>query len=578
MLGFLPALLLVAAQQASEPPFSLDLPDGYRPFLEAEDNPGNWVADRADDQATFRVHHFLLGSLGAKADLVAEDIRKRSWEPTLRSKEHTIEPWAGDIDGIEAAGWVIHYLREKAKMMVLQRIAIQGDNMIVLVWEGPQAAGVDAGQRLDSFRIPEAWISLPQFEVDIYRGLGPDADHQPFPGRLEIHVEVPALAVEPELRITMTYTPGLAPVPGGEFHWQLPAGASALPLDDSLGGRRIRYSLPVGEEADLGAAYGLTRIGKNSFSALDPLWLAIPSPALTGANLQPPGWHMAVTHLANMEVLSAPLVKKDYLEETKALFSDFRPVPAGVAWPFFLVGDFEAQQTSGHNWHLRLDSKAKLDEDAMRELVRLSKVLEEWLPGGTPSWTVGSFPWIGDRVLPHLIILDEQRGWFQEPVDAPFEGLTRRVALARLLCQQRCGIQQHGQGSAALFLETSLAEFLTYRLLQASGNAEDAQAMVAHWRSKELLAGPLPQPLSTLQIGDLYGPRRLLSFGPLVWLAIEQACGREAFDGMIGEVLAAPGWWSTRELETLLENAAPEFDWDPFLVAHLYGRTLPDAP
>ncbi|MHC4380417.1 MAG: hypothetical protein ACYSU1_04940 [Planctomycetota bacterium] len=531
MLGFLPAILLVAAQQSSSSPFTFDLPESYPPFTAAPESPGTWASTREDGRSSFRVSRFLV-TLGAKANL---------------------------------------------GMVVMQRVAIQADNMFMLVWEGPEAGAKDAAARLDAFQVPEAWISLPQLEVDIYRGLGAEADYQPFPGSLMIHIEVPALAADPNLLITMSYKGSHQPEPGERIHWQLPVGATEVTLADDQDGRRIRYSLPVGEEADLGAAYGITRIGEESFSALDPLWLAIPSPALDMGNLQPPRWNLSVTHLAHLEVLSAPLVSKSFQEEDKALVSEFQAVTPGVAWPYFLVGDFESHQTAGRNWSLRLDSKAKLDEDAVRELVRLSEVLEGWIPGGNPDWTVGSFPWLGDRVLPTLIVLDEQRGWFQEPVDAPLEGLARRVALARLLCQQRCGIRQHGQGSAALFLEASLAEFLTYRLLQKSGNAEDAEAMLAHWKRQETLAGPLPQPLSTLEIDDLYGPKRLLSFGPLVWLAIEQTCGQAAFDSMIGEVLAAPGWWSTRDLEQKLAKAAPEFDWDPFLVAHLYGRTLPAA-
>ena len=574
MAGLLSTLLLVVAQQASPLPFEFDLPQGYAAFHPAE--AGAWSSMRADGLASFRIHHFEI-ERGALPKAVAEFIRQNSWEPTLKDVPHEIAPWEGVIDGHEAAGWVIDYRNGSQSLTVVQRIAIQGDRMVMLVWEGPSPARESVEGLFDAFRIPSDWLAIPPPEVDIYRGLGPSADMQPFPGSLAIDVQVPSFSALEALDILVTYTPGLGPVADGPLSWHLPAGATALPLADDLGGRRTFYRIPLHEDAGLGSPFGITRVGIHSFTALDPQWLAVPSVADDITRLIPPAWSLQLLHPAHLEPLGGVVASKSFDESAKAIRTTFHSHEAGLAWPYFLVGDYELRQTGGVTWHLRLDSKASLEEDAMREAVRLQKALEKWMPGGSKDWTMATFPWVGDRVLPGLLVLDEQRGWFDQPVDALDQGLTRRVQLARLLCQERAGIRRHGLGSASLFLDASLAEYLSWRLLSASGNQDDADALYASWRTAETQAGPLPAPLSLLEIGDLYGPRRLLSFGPLVWRAAEQACGREAFDTLLREVLGTPGWWSTADLETRLAKAAPDVDWEAFFLRHVYGRELPQA-
>jgi len=579
MIGLLAALVLASVQQAPSLPFQFDLPQGYGAFAESMEGPGSWVSTRKDKGASFRVRHFPLGAMGAIPAAVAKDIRARMWAPRLQGIEHGFEAWSGKVDGIEAAGWIISYKTDRSRMTILQRIAIQGDAMTMVVWEGPSAGQALASAALDGFHVPEAWLSIPAPEQDIYRGLGPSANAPLFPGRLEIDVFLHSFAVDEFFTVRMTYVPGLAPISSQELSWVLPLGAIPQDQVDDLGGLRIVYRIPMDKASGLGGPYGITRLEGQEFSALNPLWLALPSPAAGMNNVQPPAWKMTITHLANLEAISTSVTRKRFDEASKAMVTEFEGLKAGVAWPFFLVGDYELRQTSNQNWHLRLDSKATLQEDAMLEIMRLRKVLDAWLPRNHDHWNLASFSWIGDRVMPGLIVLDEQRDWFTSPVDSKMKGgtLSRRTALARLLCQEPFGARLHGRGSAALFLEASLAEYAAWRLLEAAGNQSDAEALHRQWVARESQAGKLSQPLSMLEIGDLYGPRRLLSFGPLVWQAIEKQCGREAFDAILCEKLAEGHSWSTQDLEVALKTSNPKVDWDSFFLKHVYGRHLPVA-
>ena len=577
MIGLLTALVLASAQQAPALPFQFDLPEGYGAFEESVEGPGSWISTRKDEGANFRVRHYALNAMGAIPSAVAQKFREDMWAPRLQGIEHSFEAWSGKMDSIDAAGWVITYQHGRNSMTILERIAIQGDSMTTVLWEGPSAGHVSASQYLDAFSIPEAWQALPAPEQDIYRGLGPTANAPMFPGSLELDVFLHSFAVDEYFTVRMTYVPSLAPVASQDFSWILPAGAIEQEQVDNLGGRRVVYRVPLDHASGLGAPYGITRLEGQEFSALNPLWLAMPSPAASMPNVQPPAWKMSITHLANLEALSTSITRKRFDDVNKAIVTEFDGLSAGIAWPFFLIGDYELRQTRSQNWHLRLDSKATLEEDAMLEIMRLRKVLDAWLPRNNTHWEMASFPWIGDRVMPGLLVLDEQREWFSSPVDSKLDGISRRTALARLLCQEPFGARLHGRGSAALFLETSLAEYAAWRLLVAAGNPSDAEALRQSWIRQEQLAGKLPLPLSMLEIGDLYGPRRLLSFGPLVWQSIEAHCGREALDAILREKLAAGNLWSTQDLEVALNQANPDVDWNAFFLKHVYGRHLPTA-
>ena len=573
MLGILAISVLAwAQQQPLAPPFELPLPAGFEEFTQNADGMGVWTAPRSDGIAKFEVSHFLLGSFGANAKAVAENYRQNHWLPLLGEREHSFTAWQGKLDSYSAEGWEITYSQGSRKMMVVQRLTIQGDRMTMVLWEGMAAAVDDARTRLAAFRMPLEWVPAPPPEVDIYAGLGANGTAAVFPGSFHLEVRVPPAEIAAQIEVDITYVPGLAPVASGEFQWHLPQDAEVMAVKEDLGGRRIRYRLPLTEEG----TNGLTRINKDSFSALDSLWVAVPTflfDSKTG--FEPPAWTLRVLHPPHLLSLGTEQMALEFSEELNANITDFVPMPAGRAWPYFMVGAYKKEQTSGLNWHLRLDSKSRLTHDTVRELMRLRPILDQWMPGSSEVWSVASFQYIGDRVLPNLLVLDEELDWFQAPVDVELNGLTRRVTLARLLCQQRFGSRLHGLGSAKLFLDVSLAEYATWRLLSQSDNQADADALLAQWKLAEEYAGKLPMPVSLLDSSDLFGARRLLSFGPLVWMAIEKRCGRIAFDAMLQDLLQQPRSWTTADLEAELSKRQPAVDWTAFMRQHVYGRTMP---
>jgi len=574
VLGFLAISLLAWAQQPTSQPFELPLPDGFGDFVQSDDGMEIWTSKRADGRASFRVSHYILGSLGANSKALAERYRQNQWLPMLGEVKHTITPWQGMVGGHQGDGWKISYTNGNDEVVFLQRLTIQGDRLTELLWEGLAAAADDAGSRLDSFQMPLEWVPAPLPDVDIYRGLGPNGTALPFPGSFRIEVRVPPAEIAEQIEVDLTYVPGVEPVPSGEFSWYLPDGAETMPVEEDLGGRRVLYRLPM----SLDGTNGLTRIGKDTFSALDSLWMAVPSFLLDSkAGYQPPAWSLRVIHQPHLLSLGGPIQAHNFSDSLKASITDFAPMAAGRAWPFFLVGAYKKQQTSGLNWNLRLDSKAKLVHDSVRELVRLQETLNGWLPGASEAWSVASFPYIGDRVLPDFLVLDEELGWFQAPVDVNMNGLARRVTLARLLCQERFGSRLQGLGTAKLFLDASLAEYATWRLLQLGDNQDDADRLLASWQQAEELAGKIPLPISLMDSSDLFGARRLLSYGPLVWLQIEKRCGREAFDKMLVDLLEEPRSWNCADLEAKLKECQPETDWTAFLREHVFGRSLPTA-
>lgn len=578
VLGILSLTLLAWAQQPEAAPFELELPAGFAAFTQNDDGATSgvevWTATRKDGQANFQVMHQWLGSSDAIAESVAASQREGRWTPMLAQRKHEMNAWTGTIDTFAAAGTEIQYTQGPTPMMIIERITVQGDSMVVLLWEGLAAAGADARKTLDGFHMPQIWLPTPAPEVDIYRGLGPNGTALPFPGSFNIVTQAIPVENSDELRlkVDLTYVPDVTPVATGEFQWQLPPGAKVLPMDEDLGGRRTIYSLPITGTGD----HGLLRINRDSFSALDALWLAVPGFLLESkTGFQPPAWKLEVIHSPHLLSLGPALESQQYSERLSARITSFKTVEAGLAWPYFLVAAYKREQTKGLNWSLRLDSKAKLSQDSVLELVRLRAVLDGWLPGASASWTVATFNFSGDRVLPNLLVLDEANDWFQAPVDAKLQGLRRRVTLARLLCQERFGTRLQGLGTAKLFLDTSLAEYATWRLLQQSNNQADADELLAWWSLREQQLGRLPMPLSLLDTSDLFGAQRLLSFGPMVWVSIEKKLGRDGIDAMLQALLASPRSWSTADLEALLQKHQPDVDWATFLRKHVYGRTLP---
>ncbi|RMH02343.1 MAG: hypothetical protein D6702_09145, partial [Planctomycetota bacterium] len=213
-------------------------------------------------------------------------------------------------------------------------------------------------------------------------------------------------------------------------------------------------------------------------------------------------------------------------------------------------------------------------------LARAAAELGRSLPAAAagPVWSVTSFAGTGDRVLPGLLVLDEERGWLQQPVDSAWgpAGGTRRRGLAELAAGRAFGLRLRGRGSAAPFLEASLTAYLARRILADLGHADEAEALLAAWRAHDQAAGELPAPLSLLPREDLFGAQRLLGRGPLVWLAIERRAGRDRLDAVLNGFLKAGGFWTTEELRRALEERTGE-SWEAFFRDHVYGRRPPPA-
>lgn len=568
-------LLLALVPQQAEVPFTLELPEGYEAFAPTPGRPGSWSARRGDGQAQVMVSHYDLGMPGAQLGAVLEDIATRKWRPMLAQLPDTsLERWSGEIGGLEAGGWEVRYRNGERAMAISERLALAGDRMVVLVWDGPEAAREGMESSLASLVVPAAWLPLPPPQVDPARGLGGGLPLA-FPGSLRVEVDLRGFAEAQELAFLVVHE-GEAATPNGG--WRLPLAAVRADRQESDPAASVRYRLKMDEDHGLGASYGITRLPGQTFAALDPLWLALPEElAASGRNYAPPAWSLRAFHSAHLRVMTARPVETVFQESDGTMVSTMAALEAGRAWPFLVLGEYRLRRDDGVDWWLRLDAKARTPE----EVVRAWKALEA---SATKLWgvdmapTLASYPYVGDRVLPGLLLLDEEQGWFDRPMDGSLDSTPRLVALARLVAQQRFGARLRGSGTATQFLERSLAEFAAARLLETSG-LSDAEALAAElradWRNREEEAGELPLPLSLLPIEDLYGPRRLLSFGPLVWEAIEGRIGREAFDAMLRKLLTEPRRWSCADLESLLAAAAPEADWESFLRASVYGRELP---
>jgi len=578
------ALLLLSCAQGpvQEPaPFTFDLPAGYESFVATPARPGTWASRRQDGQARISVSHYTLGMPGAQLDAVLEDLATRQWQPLLKSvTAPSLERWTGSLSGLEAGGWEVQYLLETKRMAISQHLALVGDQMIVLLWEGPAEARSAMDAVFDSLVVPDSWLPLPAPTVDPARGMGGELT-TPFPGSLRIAVDLRAFGEEEALEFLVTHDATALSDPteqGTAMEWQLPPAATLMPASPSDGPNSVRYRLLLDEEHGLGNGYGITRLPGQSLAALDPLWLALPK-SLAEAELfyAPPAWSLTVYHSAQLRALAAHPVLTSFNQDNGTMTSAMPELAAGQAWPFLILAEYQRRRDHEVDWWLRLDAKALTPEAVIRSWQALDQTANR-LWGKVETPTLASFPYIGDRVLPGLLLLDEQRGWFDKPIDSTLDGEPRLVALARLVAQQRFGAHLHGEGTAAQFLERSLAEYATARLLEQCGlpEAEDMAAELRKsWKLRELASPPLPLPLSLLPVDDLYGPRRLLSFGPLVWQAIADHLGEGSFDAMLQDQLAAPSRWSCATLEAALQARQPDYPWEAFLRASLYGRELP---
>jgi hypothetical protein len=110
-------------------------------------------------------------------------------------------------------------------------------------------------------------------------------------------------------------------------------------------------------------------------------------------------------------------------------------------------------------------------------------------------------------------------------------------------------------------------------LLEGAGYADEAKSMSDFWESNESNAGSLPQALSLIPISDLYGARRLLSYGSIVWANIAGRLGPEKFNELCRQIYSKPAY-SADELLKMLVQAAPDNDWSKYFQQHVFGNQL----
>lgn len=594
MVPLLCLAVLCALQAPAAAPFEFELPEGYSPFAPREGRADSWAAARTVGGAQFVVDHFLLEHAGAFPGTVAEMRRQHFWTQDLQGREHRIEPWTGDWADEEAAGSDILFETETGSRALFERLLVLGDHLILASWEGPADARETGLEGLASFRVPPEWRPAPAEDFDEGRGLVPAAMLVPWEDRLEVTLDLSELGAD-ALAVALRLVPR---TPTGEpLLWELPrsplvevpAGSiEARPADgrllvepDADGSYRLGYRILL-EAAEAEQLLGLGLYAQpNAVAFVDPGWLATPRPPAAPdgrpARWLPPAWELAVRLPVPYQAVSwADAGSEAFDEDSGSLEFAFPALPAGRGWPFLLVSRFREEEAAGRELWLRLGSPSSAFDGPARFLDLLSETLAEWLPAADEEWRLATWPASGSRALPGLVLLDELEGWLVEPVDAEWRGHSRRVGLARQIAVRPFGLQLRGAGSGAAFLESSLAEYTAWRLLESAGRTADAEALRRWWERREAEAGPLRQPLSTVPRSDLEGPQRLLSRGALVWLAIEQRAGRKTLDAVLNGFLERGTPWTTEDLRQALEAATSE-SWEPFFRRCVYGRELPET-
>ncbi|HEX9793081.1 MAG TPA: hypothetical protein VGC54_03780 [Planctomycetota bacterium] len=606
----LPNLLLalaLAPQGPGQAPFALDLPPGYTTFVPAPNESGESfesLAAAGEDAGRFAVHSWLLAAPGARAELVAAHQRASFWTGQLRGVAHEMDAWEGPWSGRPAAGTIIAYTRERARRTAFERVLVIDDRLVIATWEGPQADAAEATTALDSFVLPAAWIPPPPPESDVERGLGPTARLLPSPGRMDVLFDYGDAALE-SFTVEIVFAPGPdLPWAESEVFWRPPPFARIVDGAEALadgrwrtprgedGGVRLRYELPLerSEETVAGLAEAAARHGLmvaySRLAALDPLWLAAPEYpgelAQASGVPTPPAWALEILMPAHFSAFSWTPATESGILASGVKRVRFPELAAGRAWPFFLAGAYRGETYAGRVAQLAVGARAHKQGEVVRFLDAMSAALADWLPpadqGTAPAtaWRLATFDGVFDRALPGLLVLDDLQGWLVSPLDGPWMGATRRAGLAQRISARAFGMQLRGAGNGAVFLEPALAEYGAWRLLQATGHAADADALLASWRQGETLAGPLPRPLTLMPPADLTMGRRLLTRGALVWLAIEQRAGRAALDAVLRKALAVGGTWTTEVLREALEDETGS-KWSDFFAAHVYGRREPET-
>ncbi|MDE0585374.1 MAG: hypothetical protein OSB63_02015 [Planctomycetota bacterium] len=470
--------------------------------------------------------------------------------------------WSGKVSVLDGGGFDI----VTSDSIILQRIAIHETLMVVISWESPKDKSDDGRECLDSFVIPQSWLASDLVVNDIYHGNSSRGLDSDYPGTLVISVSLANSNTTNLIDIEVAFV-GHENAP--KFEWQLPDLAIN---SKAIGGGAISYQLALNTGDDISIPNGIFRLNGNDLTAFDPLWLAIPNFA-DDVEYRSPAWQLSLEYAPHLIAVSAPMIKVELNESRKLKNSVTQIIPSGSSWPFFAVANYRAREVDDFKWFLRLDSKSKLPDDVIEELLLLDKVLDSQLGAHKTPFTVSSFPYSGDRLFSGLLVFDEQRGWFDSPTDASIDSFSRRVHLARILCEYRFGIESAGRGSAKLFLTRSLAEYLAQQLLEKTGYEDAAKSMSDFWQLNENNSGSLPQALSLTPIYDLYGARRLLSFGSIVWQDIATRLGAKKFNGLCKQIYSKPAY-SADDLLKMLLQVAPDNDWRKYFQRHVFGNQL----
>ncbi|MBC8369221.1 MAG: hypothetical protein H8E25_04415 [Planctomycetes bacterium] len=558
MFSALGILALFCCQQSAIE-FDIELPSYFGEFVDNGD--ASFTAKSTSPLAVVKVARYELATSGVYLDAVLADIKQRQWQPLSQSySTFKIEDWKGNLSLLNGGGFEVYF----NDSVVLQRIAVHNTMMVVLSFEGPSIHLQEARDSLDSFSIPPHWMPSAAVISDMYQGNGPSGLSQDYPGILDISVSLSQISESKLIGFEINFL-GNDSAPA--FKWQLPSSALNSKVTTSGG---IRYQLPLGDIKNPNNQNGLFRFTENDITAFDPLWLALP---LFDSDVayNSPAWRINLAYAPHLVGVSAPMATVEVNNDDHLKHSSTVVVPAGKSWPFFAIANYRPLVTNDFKWFLRLDSKSKLPQDMMTELLLLDSNLSNRLGPHLLEFTVASFPHSGDRLFSGLLIFDESQGWFDSPTDTMLNDVPRRVLLARALCEYRFGIECLGLGTAKLFLTRSLAEFLSYQLLLDADYGSEAETMLSGWLEQEKAAGPLPQALSLIDVGDLYGSRRILSYGALVWLEIHKLLGRSAFDKLITSIYTQ-GDYSAVDLLHRLQSVKISYDWNAFFKRHIFGN------
>jgi hypothetical protein len=569
MVVLAPTILLLAAIQAGSAPFQLELPTGYHDFAAAEGTGEVWIAAHTDDDAQFELRHFMLDSPGAQSELVAANFREARWKPMLASTGHEIKPWLGPWSGEKGAGSSIEFLIGKKRRVIEQRLVVLDTHLTIATWEGGIAQRQAALDALESFVLPESWKPTPVPEVDLQRGQDASADFAPSIGHFYIQVDASDPTFQNlKFRLQLDVAKSME-IKGSE--WILPVGATLLEATPSS----VSYSISLYDQTVPAPKAGL-QPGVNCLSGLGGTWLAFPaSLAAKNGAFSPPAYTLEILAPSILEAVGAtPVSHSELLNNKTTRRIVFQPRPAGQGWPIFVLGLYQHEEFVGRDVLIRRAARATRAEAVVGFMDRLQSSFSDWLPHARDQWRLVTFPGAGDFVLPGLFVFDEATGWLREPLDTPWIDGNRRAGLARKMGYQVFGQQLRGMGHGSVFLEASLSEYAAWRLLEGAGVSAEADAMLAFWRQNENVLGPLPRPLTMLPMADLLGPRRLMTRGALVWLAIEKKLGRANLDKILDGFLSKGHHWTTEDLRYALE-AQSKADWMPFFQAHVYGRIQP---